>query len=129
MKKSWDRKQYVAVKYKKTHPSCELCGSTDHIEVHHLIPLMCGFGNFNLDVEENIIAVCHSCHEKLTPRKITTTYCREKKYFVLYELDQWVQDFIDRYSSNSARPFLYGNKDIITAFKDDIRKDFRLFDF
>ena len=43
---------------------CELCGSTKGLEVHHILPICAG----GSDTEDNYIALCFSCHAKLTPR-------------------------------------------------------------
>lgn len=45
---------------------CELCGSKRFLEVHHCIPVCVG----GTDDEENLLVVCCSCHEKLTPRRL-----------------------------------------------------------
>ncbi len=37
---------------------CSLCGSTDRLEVHHIIPLSKGGSNS----KRNLITLCYSCH-------------------------------------------------------------------
>lgn len=59
----------VRNKYIKSHPTCECCGRLA-TEVHHRIPLM-RYRNDPLRMEmlafdeDNLISVCHDCHEKL----------------------------------------------------------------
>jgi hypothetical protein len=40
---------------------CHYCGSTDNLDIHHLIPLSHG-GNNSI---ENLVFACQSCHEDL----------------------------------------------------------------
>ena len=54
----WPR---VRAEHLKSHPTCEVCGSTDKIEVHHIQP-------FHLHPEReldptNLITLCESGHE------------------------------------------------------------------
>lgn len=74
---------------------CELCGSKRGIEAHHIIPLVAEFSELDLDIEDNIIIVCSSCHAKLTNRSLLTKYglrkiivankCRESFYAMIDE--------------------------------------------
>lgn len=41
--------------------TCQICGSKDHVEGHHLFDYSFG-GAPN---EENIITLCHDCHKKV----------------------------------------------------------------
>jgi len=41
------------------HNTCQICGSTDHVEEHHLIDHQYGGG---ADVD-NIVALCRECHK------------------------------------------------------------------
>lgn len=61
---------------------CELCGRSVHLEVHHVIPLCCAMGNVDLDVEENLIAICERCHSRLTNRRLLGMLGIEKAKFV-----------------------------------------------
>lgn len=77
---------------------CELCGSRRNLELHHCIPMVCENEWIDLDVEDNWIVVCGSCHSKLTPRKLLTRYGiskvkqrnaeSEKAYSFYTELDK-----------------------------------------
>lgn len=48
----------------REHHCCELCGDTRNLEVHHIIPVVCGGSN---DIN-NLIVICGACHAKLTPK-------------------------------------------------------------
>lgn len=48
----------------REHSCCELCGDKRNLEVHHIIPVVCG-GSDNIN---NLIVVCGVCHSKLTPK-------------------------------------------------------------
>lgn len=50
------------------HSCCELCGNKRNLEVHHIIPVVCG----GSDCVDNLIVICSVCHAKLTPRKELT---------------------------------------------------------
>ena len=52
----------------KEHERCELCGSRRGLEVHHIIPQVCG-GKSEFS---NLIVLCCSCHAKLTPKSYLT---------------------------------------------------------
>ena len=41
--------------------TCQICGSTDHTEGHHLLDFSFG-GAAN---EENIMTLCHECHSNV----------------------------------------------------------------
>ena len=98
---------------------CELCGSTRNLQLHHLIPLICGNDNIDLDVEDNWLVVCSSCHDKLTPTNILTRFgiskvkeSSNKKVMDFYSelndicesgerLDiEWVLDIFDKHFSS-----------------------------
>ena len=53
---------------------CELCGSRRNLQLHHMIPLVCENEFVNLDVEDNWLCVCGSCHSKLTPKNLLVKY-------------------------------------------------------
>lgn len=53
---------------------CELCEREYGLEVHHIIPKVCG----GKDSEENLIVVCSRCHSKLTPKGELTKIGIEK---------------------------------------------------
>jgi hypothetical protein len=46
-------------------PFCAACGSTDHLQHHHLVTRGEGGGND----ETNLITLCHGCHAKLHERR------------------------------------------------------------
>lgn len=52
--------------YLESTDRCELCGSPKKLEIHHIIPL-CVNG---IDTIDNWIAICSSCHSKLTPKSL-----------------------------------------------------------
>ena len=45
----------------RDHNTCQICGSHDHPEGHHIMDFAFG-GAASVD---NIVTVCHSCHEKI----------------------------------------------------------------
>ena len=47
---------------------CELCGGIRGLDVHHIIPKVCG-GSDRID---NLIVICSGCHGKLTPKSELT---------------------------------------------------------
>lgn len=50
--------------YKKTHTECQCCGSTNSLEVHHIIPIT--KENYKEAREfDNLILLCHDCHWKV----------------------------------------------------------------
>lgn len=53
---------------------CELCGSKRNLQLHHVIPRVCENDFLDLDVEDNWLCVCGSCHAKLTPKNLLTKY-------------------------------------------------------
>lgn len=53
---------------------CELCGSKRNLQLHHMIPRTCENEFVNLDVEDNWLCVCGSCHAKLTPKNLLVKY-------------------------------------------------------
>lgn len=50
-------------KYRATHPYCELCGKPAEL-VHHRKPVEAGGGH----EQENLVALCNSCHNRIEPR-------------------------------------------------------------
>lgn len=53
---------------------CELCGSKRNLQLHHAIPMVCENEFAPLDVEDNWLCVCGSCHAKLTPKNLLVRY-------------------------------------------------------
>jgi 5-methylcytosine-specific restriction endonuclease McrA len=43
---------------------CQLCGSSEHLQVHHIVPR----GHSGDDVEEDLITVCWRCHRRIHER-------------------------------------------------------------
>jgi 5-methylcytosine-specific restriction protein A len=60
---AWRR---IRARYISAHPLCELCEKGGRItpaqEVHHILPLAKGGSH----AEENLMALCSSCHSKIT---------------------------------------------------------------
>lgn len=54
------RDTYILQKYKVEHPICEKCGSTEDIQVHHIIPLSLDGTNDT----SNLISLCYKCHKE-----------------------------------------------------------------
>lgn len=54
--------------YMRQHKCCELCGTYKRLELHHVVPIVCG----GSDRIENWIAICTTCHAKLTPKSELT---------------------------------------------------------
>lgn len=48
---------------------CQICGSTENLHVHHVIPLGMG-GSKERDVPENMIVLCATCHDKVHAGKL-----------------------------------------------------------
>lgn len=59
---------YEAVKLLQAHSCCELCGDKRNLEVHHIIPVVCG----GSDDVSNLVVVCGRCHARLTPKSELT---------------------------------------------------------
>lgn len=71
----WHRKKTVTEKIRMEHTinkkkgktsehvrQCAFCGSKDHLEEHHMIPVrMCGTND-----ERNLVYLCHDCHLDVT---------------------------------------------------------------
>lgn len=94
----------------KSIGKCELCGSKRNLELHHIIPMVCQHDHeIDLDVEDNWIVLCGSCHAKLTPKKMLTKYgisnCKENNKKILMQCQNaeaiykkfclYIQDFLD----------------------------------
>jgi hypothetical protein len=69
-------------RYMKDYDKCELCGSKKNLQLHHIIPLVTSIVGLNLDVQDNYICVCSSCHAKLTPKNLITKYGMSRKRFL-----------------------------------------------
>lgn len=78
---------------------CELCGSTRELELHHVIPVVCG----GSDSPENLILVCKKCHALLTPKsELTRIGLKKAKQGTKFvsaidfytELDAYEGDFV-----------------------------------
>lgn len=52
--------------HEKYNYQCAKCGSKESLQIHHILPLSEG-GQNNID---NLILLCHSCHQKEHPYKI-----------------------------------------------------------
>ena len=48
---------------------CQICGATENLHVHHVVPLGMG-GSDERDVPENMITLCAACHDKVHAGKL-----------------------------------------------------------
>lgn len=78
---------------------CELCGSSRGLELHHIVPVVCG----GSDSPENLILVCKKCHALLTPKsELTRIGLKKAKQGTKFvsaidfytELDAYEGDFV-----------------------------------
>ena len=58
---------------------CELCGSKRNLEVHHIVPRVCGINGVDIDDTDNLIVLCGACHAHLTPKSYLTKYGLHKR--------------------------------------------------
>lgn len=56
------RKEETAIKREINQNVCHRCGSTEKIEIHHMIPVSMGGTND----KGNLIILCHECHKEFT---------------------------------------------------------------
>ena len=77
----------------KERDGCELCGSKRSLEVHHIIPLVLQPEGIDLNVEDNMIVVCHRCHAMLTPKNLLVKMGINKKRDKMYQF--W--NILDKY--------------------------------
>lgn len=72
----------VEKKFIKNHPQCEVCGTTKHLQVHHIKPFHL-YPELELE-ESNLIVVCmdsKECHLRIAHGGNFREYCPEiKKY-------------------------------------------------
>lgn len=54
-----ERSSYHRLARKHLKECCEFCGSTEHLDVHHLDK------NIKNNLPSNLVTLCHSCHMKL----------------------------------------------------------------
>lgn len=45
----------------RDHKACQICGSTDHVEGHHILDYSFG----GAADKDNIITLCHECHKNV----------------------------------------------------------------
>ena len=67
MKASWRKLRKIILE--KNNNSCQYCGSSDKLHVHHILPYRYG----GYDEEQNLTVICSSCHpyiEKATEYQI-----------------------------------------------------------
>lgn len=55
--------------------TCQICGSTDHVEGHHILNYQYG-GAANVD---NIVTLCKKCHKQVTGCVIAIAHTVEKR--------------------------------------------------
>ena len=56
------RKEETAIKREINQNVCHRCGSTEKLEIHHMIPVSMGGTND----KGNLIILCHECHKEFT---------------------------------------------------------------
>lgn len=56
------RKEETAIKREINQNVCHRCGSTEKLEIHHMIPVSMGGTND----KGNLIILCHECHKAFT---------------------------------------------------------------
>lgn len=73
---------------------CELCGSKKGLELHHIIPVVCG----GESTEDNTILICEKCHYMLTPKNtLTKIGIRKIKYNnLLIDIQNFKSDFYQK---------------------------------
>lgn len=54
-------KELLEEVYKRYDSKCCNCGSTDNLDIHHIVPLSCG----GTDRATNLVLVCQRCHQGL----------------------------------------------------------------
>ena len=64
-------KQDTVNYWKHRKPYCEICGSSENLEVHHI-----DFNHGNNDVS-NLITACESCHRRIHSQNLQTAYADE----------------------------------------------------
>ena len=97
---------------------CHICGSTENLQLHHIIPL----SNGGLNIPTNILTLCGECHGKVHNNeglKIAREKISEKKKgeFILinntlnkkYECNGWeeVSDLIIKLCSSEPEIYQY----------------------
>lgn len=63
--KHWEKpeyKDYGEFTWRHEKTECAMCGSTDRLEWHHMIPAKMG----GTAEQENMICLCHTCHKAVT---------------------------------------------------------------
>ena len=53
---------------REEHPFCQYCGSNEHLEVHHVVPVR--YAPERMLDRDNLIVLCSSCHKAVTRREI-----------------------------------------------------------
>lgn len=53
---------------------CEMCLRRKATERHHIIPRVADVEGFDIDRDDNIIALCSVCHSRLTPTSALSSY-------------------------------------------------------
>lgn len=74
-------------------PNCEWCGSSDHLNVHHIISKFYNKSLFRFS-EENLIVLCAKCHFKFHKNPVETMeffkkYRPEDYKYLLQELEYY----------------------------------------
>lgn len=92
------RNPTIRNKYLKQHTICELCSRAATADIHHIIPYSFQFldSTIDLDTEENIIAVCRTCHAKLTNKRLLSMFGQRRACGLYDMLGGYVSMFYKR---------------------------------
>jgi len=70
---------------KRHHNTCQICGSQETLDVHHIIPVGdSGYGWNVLNRPENLITLCKRCHGKVRAKIISSQIQNEKRQLMLF---------------------------------------------
>ena len=73
LREEWDKGRERFSAYRE-YDHCFNCGSTESVEIHHIVALKCG-GTNN---PSNIVALCHRCHCAAHHSRHIRDYCNKK---------------------------------------------------
>lgn len=95
---------------------CELCGGLRGLDVHHIIPKVCG-GSDRID---NLIVICSGCHGKLTPKSELTKIGLEKAKNTGTRLGRSKGDKLTTKKSVIAKEVIIKESADFNGFKGDV---------
>lgn len=87
------RENTAGKRWRLRKDSCEKCGSTDELRLHHIVPLAWG----GKTSDENCITLCEKCH-RATHRKLSSTLNRA---YLLSILENHRSDIYERAHSTT----------------------------